>query len=623
MIRIQNNGHFSREIEVSRSVHQGGPASNALFLVVAELLAICIRSDSEVRGTFVKEVLHLLNQFADDMDVFQDFDQQSFSKLLQHFERFQNSTGFALNYDKTAVYRIGSLQKTNAKLYSLKPLKWTSEPITVLGVKVCGDTHELIDINYQEIILKARKVLDCWTHRNVSLYGKVNIINTLIASLFVYKMSVLPKLPAYMVKQLEDMFVKFLWNGHKPKIPLEILKSPKRDGGLQLVDLSAKDDAIKCSWVQMVVKNVYPSEFVYNILGSVLKENIWTCNFAPQDTKSVFPGVNDFWTDVLTAWAKIHYDSNPARNLFLWHNSLIKAAGETIMYEEAYKQGLQHCDQLYEDGALIEINELCARYKMSVMQANTLISAIPKETKKYVSTNPTCPYTDPKFAAFMSNKNPTQYAYLQICPTSMKIGNRTEKLEYKIADGEEVDIIEETKRLRSCTVIAKYRSFQYRTLMGAIITNIDLQRWGIRENNMCSLCGCEPESTRHLMYECTEVQILWQKVSVIAQNWGAEIKELTYRAVILNRIAIQDNGIVNFLCLITKQYIYRQRCLAQKVSASELANIIYKQKNIEKYYAVKNATLPKFIKRWERNSVQSSDIDDEEFLQQISLSVDA
>ena len=38
-IKIQNNGKFSGKIDVTRSIRQGGPASNPIFIVVAELLA--------------------------------------------------------------------------------------------------------------------------------------------------------------------------------------------------------------------------------------------------------------------------------------------------------------------------------------------------------------------------------------------------------------------------------------------------------------------------------------------------------------------------------------------------------------------------------------------------------
>ena len=83
-LRIQNCGFFSEQIRVGRSVRQGGPASNALFLVVAELLAIALRGDPQIKGANLHEIIQLLNQYADDMDVCSDFDETSIERILHH-----------------------------------------------------------------------------------------------------------------------------------------------------------------------------------------------------------------------------------------------------------------------------------------------------------------------------------------------------------------------------------------------------------------------------------------------------------------------------------------------------------------------------------------------------------
>ena len=83
---MQNNGNFSADINIQRSVRQGGPASNAIFLTIAELLAICIREDIQVKGLVLREVVNLLNQFADDMDVCSEYDQESLDHILKEHQ---------------------------------------------------------------------------------------------------------------------------------------------------------------------------------------------------------------------------------------------------------------------------------------------------------------------------------------------------------------------------------------------------------------------------------------------------------------------------------------------------------------------------------------------------------
>ena len=68
-------------------------------------------------------------------------------------------------------------------------------------------------------------VLTMWRKRNLSLIGKVMIINTLVASLFVYKMYTLPLMSIQLIKKLEKLCSNFIWNDRKPKIALTKLQN--------------------------------------------------------------------------------------------------------------------------------------------------------------------------------------------------------------------------------------------------------------------------------------------------------------------------------------------------------------------------------------------------------------
>ena len=106
-VRVQNNGHFSSKINVTRSVRQGGPASNGLFIVVAELLAIMLRENQHVEGIFLHDILQYLNQYADDLNVCMRFKEEILNNILGKFSKFERSTGFKLSYEKTTMYRTG------------------------------------------------------------------------------------------------------------------------------------------------------------------------------------------------------------------------------------------------------------------------------------------------------------------------------------------------------------------------------------------------------------------------------------------------------------------------------------------------------------------------------------
>ena len=193
--KVQNNGVMSGQIKIGRGVHQGGCASTMYFLICAEILSLELKRNQDVKGIPVNEIINLLGQFADDMDIYLLNDKDSLNAVIATLDQFQRNTGFKVNYDKTQIYRIGSLRKTDARLVTQRMVKWANDPISVLGIWISDDPKELVALNNLPIVSKIKGILQLWWQCGLSLQGKVLVINTLIASLFTYKMYTLPAIP--------------------------------------------------------------------------------------------------------------------------------------------------------------------------------------------------------------------------------------------------------------------------------------------------------------------------------------------------------------------------------------------------------------------------------------------
>ena len=237
-VRIQNNGHFSADIPIKKGVHQGGCCSSLYFLIIAEILAIALRANQNIEGITIKDIKNILNQFADDMDIFSMCQEESLKAIFYELENFRNHSGFTISYEKTTLYRIGSLRHSCAQLYDMSQVQWTNEDINVLGVTIAHE--EIVQKNYDDLIGKTNQVLNSWKNRNLSLLGKVQVVNTLVASLFVYKMMVLPTIPDKTIKQIDNIIRDFIWNKKKSKIAYAILQNSTREGGANLVNLKIK-----------------------------------------------------------------------------------------------------------------------------------------------------------------------------------------------------------------------------------------------------------------------------------------------------------------------------------------------------------------------------------------------
>ena len=302
---VVNNGFFSSYFDVSRGVKQGGPCSAYLFLLIAEVLANELRKNNKIHGFILQEIEKILGQYADDIDLYLNGDDNSLNEALVTIQKFCKISGFRINYNKTTVYRVGSLRRAKAICYTAEKLNWTEGNINVLGVELTFESQKLNRINYEPIIKKAQVITKMWKNRGLSLIGKTLIVNVLIASLFVYKMSVLPSIEESFIKDFETVITNFLWDGKKPKISLNDLKMPKSQGGVGLVDIRLKDKSLKAAWVKMLCDDELLSKTAYQKLNNVIKHEIWLCNISKKDIELVFG--QGFWKNVLESWSELNY----------------------------------------------------------------------------------------------------------------------------------------------------------------------------------------------------------------------------------------------------------------------------------------------------------------------------
>ena len=485
-LQVQNNGNFSATFFPTHGCHQGGPASNAIFLCVAELLAISIRNDSVIQGIFVRRIMNLLNQYADDMDSMMTNRQQNLDQFLKLVHTFHCSTGFTLSYEKTTIYQVGSMKKSNAKLYTAQELNW-SDQINVLGVEIRDTNVEQIQSNYPKIIEKCEQIMKSWTNRNVSLLGKINVVNTLVASLYTYKMMVLPLIPDTMINRIHQSIEHFIWNGHKPKIPTSVLQSVKEEGGMKLVNIKTKDMSLKAAWVKLIMNGSYPADIVYDDLQSGLTPEcmIWCCNLQMKDVKKSFKK-DSFWRDVLASWAAYHYEDTKDDDQILWYNSLILIENLPVIWKDVASAGLMYVSQLVDEAGYITATEAETRYGLDVMRLNMLKVAIPKNIKKSCMSTHGASFKDPSYAKYMASEKPASYIYNKLMRGGNAIKNIERRWENELLDEEQGWLVRCIQNIKYSTGVMKLRSFQYRLLCRGIVTNVHLKRWGIKNSDMCT-----------------------------------------------------------------------------------------------------------------------------------------
>ena len=116
----QNLGYQSDWWTKSRSVNQGWPISPTLYLLIGELMTRKLKGNKGIHGIKIGESEILLSQFADDTDIYLPFDKAVINKDIEVLTDIETNIGLKVSYDKTTIYRIGSIANTDAKCYTIK-----------------------------------------------------------------------------------------------------------------------------------------------------------------------------------------------------------------------------------------------------------------------------------------------------------------------------------------------------------------------------------------------------------------------------------------------------------------------------------------------------------------------
>ena len=318
------------------------------------------------------------------------------------------------------MYRLGSLRNSNTRFYTKRKLQWTNDPIKVLGVTLSNDKSELIKFNLDSLIQKSQAILKMWTPRGLSLYGKISVINTLIISMFTYRLSVILALPVSYLEVLNKMFADFIWSGSKAKIKLRVLQGLKTDGGAGLTNLKNKDMALKCQWVSKIFQNDSIKTLAYELLANPIGDEIWKATLCTTDIKKMFK--DSFWRDVLISWSTLSYDEPIGKtqvlNQLLWCNSLIRVAGSPTINRSWIKQGMKYVrDIVTSEGNFKTQEQIENEYNIKIMftEYQGIIKAIPKIWKSWlVSHEPGCKQKD-YFKLFSNLQKPVGPIYRDFC----------------------------------------------------------------------------------------------------------------------------------------------------------------------------------------------------------------
>ena len=548
---VKVNGKISGTFEIQQGVRQGCPLSPFLYGLYVEILAENIRKDRSIKGIKIEKTLFKISLFADDATLFLNEDSSIYA-LETKLNEFKLANGSEINRDKCNGLWLGSNKNRQDNPLNFN---WSSERIKILGLYF-GD-EKSIEMNFEIKCGQFVKTLKMWEYRDLSLKGKTIIHNQLAASKIVYASQVFA-CPTHIITRMNKATLEF-FAGKISNPDINMLYLPIEAGGLGLVDIKRKMQAIRLNWVGQLyrekntTKRKILMEFFLNKIEPLnLGINVFKAFLISSQTRQL----PQFYKNLIADWIKLTKNERITPKTLeliynepIYHNTFIP--GKTV-YEGRPKMIHPQNPGIKQELYKFElIGDLCHQYKKGFnnepewieMSGNKNISEVVKTVIKNMSKD---------WRSKIINQEPPKYKQNDIqititnsvdLPTITLITNATSKKLYENIPAKTLCTLKNDKgsigtyiytnlentlgrinwkklfkNMFENHIDKKSTDVQYKFIHRKIKTRQNLFYANLQNDIYCTRCKAHTETLNHIFIECSSSTKLWEQLKEQAKR---------------------------------------------------------------------------------------------------------
>lgn len=518
MACVKNNGYFSEMFDITRGIRQGCPVSSLLFILSVEILAMKIRNCTSLKGhDYGKNRKVKISQYADDAMLFLN-NKTEICSALTIISEFGQMAGIKLNLDKCEGMWIGKHKnkQANCKLFGIK---WP-KVMRCLGIYVGHDKLLNEKLNWHDKIQIINKSLKSWSKRDLSLYGKIQLIKTFGISHLVQAASLLPT-PNGFDSKLNDLFFKFIWRGKDRIKRLKMIK-PHCDGGMNMIDVESIFRALKAVWIYRII-DADTSSDSWAQLAHIFMEDIGNPRSILNislDRNTIFPALSTmhpFYKEIIICYGLSNTQTyedfcNNIDDQHLWGNKFVctscKNRKNVLFLRNWIRSGVNKIKDLqFKDGKLDENFIYRAIHnKANIYTEILLVKKALAPFKQYIANT----YGANTEISNSVTKLSTKQIYMKLAYdkySNIKPEDMCPNL-YEICNDANISV-EQAFRHQLCSNIEyKLKEFNFKLLHGILPCNANLVKWRIKESELCDICNSR-QTVEHLLFNCHRAVLLW------------------------------------------------------------------------------------------------------------------
>ena len=617
--RILINGFASESIKIERGVKQGDALSCAIFIICIDPLIRNLNENRRIKEVKIRRNNKTIDEiefksaaYADDISVICEKSSDCVQQVFYEYERLTRRSGLELNADKTEILNMNNKKidkvafKYNGNTFAIK----TVDKIKICGLYYCCNPQEEYQLNVLEKIEKLNLKMKMWSHRHLTMEGKVLIVKTFGLSQIIYNMQSYGFDNAELISA-ERMIFKFLWSTKDnqngiDRIKRSIMKNDYSKGGMKVTDVECLDRSLKLkqffranrsnhviSRIQTLVSTKSGQEkCIYQEYQTVTNEES-ICTSA-QETLNI---IIDYNRESYNKISPEEYETD--KNLI----DEVSSINLTTFLKRKKKVFLLCMLKPLTAMGITTLGELTQAYEYETDEKLnrtmlTILTAFPK-TLKDISK---CFCED-------INSNSEKLNYMLIAPDTRKDINsiivkelqvtlktalkKIEALDFNKKLGIEKFEEENIMRFRINCKNSKLRNIYFRLIHNDFFTHVRMKKYKMTEEDLCPRCRMT-ETSKHLLWECAHVRNIWSIFNNLMTQTNNDQETVNkyediFKTCINPGLCMIKIGIIRELVQIERP---------KNWTFEKLVKIISEIRDLEHYNAIQTRSKDKWNIRW-------------------------
>jgi hypothetical protein len=254
---VSINGNLTQKFPISQGVRQGCPLAPYLFLIIGEVLNMCIKAEERaghIRGITLPGTPEpqTLLQYADDSSLTIRGEEQVVNYTVSTLDMFNTVSGLTLNWTKSCAYWWSANRGQRPLWTSRFPWRWVQEEeVTMLLGSPFGISLSTEQID-QFLVERIGKKIDFWATVRLNSAGRAVIANGVMVSTTLYFLSIWAG-STNGVRKVVSKIRNYLFAGTsqpaRARVAWRVVCSRKKDGGLNIVNPLEAVTAMMAKWV--------------------------------------------------------------------------------------------------------------------------------------------------------------------------------------------------------------------------------------------------------------------------------------------------------------------------------------------------------------------------------------